>query len=79
MTYSLNETKNLMNIIHRLAVPVTLLLSCATCGQAQEESNGNRLEDVTRDMKVASDHLAKKATDKPTQSHKIPPLANSTP
>jgi len=68
MIYPLNETKNPMNTIHRLAISVTILFGCATCVQAQEESTGNRLEDVTRDMKVASDHLAKKVTEKPTQS-----------
>ncbi|WP_010584949.1 hypothetical protein [Schlesneria paludicola] len=48
-----------------LAIASCLVLSLRV--HAQDEPPPNPLEEVTREMKTASDHLGKKATDKPTQ------------
>ena len=51
---------------------ITLAAAAALCGMftgalAQDDASGTPLEDVTQEMKVATSHLTKKATDKQTQ------------
>jgi hypothetical protein len=55
-----------MKLLNRLTIAVVMTLG--TSSLAQEETGGNRLEEVVREMKVASDHLAKRSTDTPPQT-----------
>jgi hypothetical protein len=52
----------------RISLAVVLLLNFVVSARAQDDATGTPLEDITHDMKVAANHLAKKTTDKPTQS-----------
>lgn len=56
-----------MNSTKHLVLAIACGLAIGFRANAQDEPPPNPLEDVTREMKTASDHLGKKATDKPTQ------------
>ncbi len=56
-----------MNVISRLAIAALICLVASPALQAQNDLEGNPLEEVVHEMKVAGDHLAKKVTDKATQ------------
>lgn len=44
-----------------------VLVSCVRVGLAQDDASGTPLEEVTQEMKVATNHLSRKTTDKQTQ------------
>lgn len=52
----------------RWACAALLVIAAPCFVAAQENATGSPLEEVARDMKVASNHLSKRATDKPTQT-----------
>lgn len=56
-----------MKSISRLAIVLVFVLRGLNALRAQDEPNPNPLDEVTREMKVAAEHLGKRATDKPTQ------------
>jgi hypothetical protein len=49
------------------AIATSILLMTFGAVSAQEEAAGNPLGDVTQEMKLATNHLSKKTTDKQTQ------------
>lgn len=57
----------IMNTFQRIAVVATLVLGSLGSARGQEGAAGTPLEDITQHMKVAANHLSKKATDKPPQ------------
>jgi hypothetical protein len=56
-----------MRSIHHIALAASILFGAAAVVSAQEQAAGNPLEDITQEMKVATNHLSKKTTDKLTQ------------
>jgi len=56
-----------MQAIHRISLAAAFFLGLVASAAAQDDATGTPLEDITHDMKVAANHLSKKATDKPTQ------------
>jgi hypothetical protein len=56
-----------MNTIQRIALSAAFVLSVVASARAQEDATGTPFEDITHDMKVAANHLSKKATHKPAQ------------
>lgn len=56
-----------MKSIRQFALAPAAVLLMASLAAAQDEQAANPLDEVTREMKVASGHLAKTSTDKPTQ------------
>jgi hypothetical protein len=56
-----------MKSLAQFALATTVLFSTVAVSSAQEDAAGSPLEDVTQEMKVASNHLSKKTTDKLTQ------------
>ena len=56
-----------MKSISRFALILAAMFLAQDMASAQDEQPANPLDEVTREMKVASGHLAKTATDKPTQ------------
>jgi hypothetical protein len=56
-----------MKTISRICLAAAFLLGVTISARAQEDATGTPLEDITHDMKVAANHLAKKTTAKPTQ------------
>jgi hypothetical protein len=56
-----------MITISRITLAAAFVLSVAIGARAQEDATGTPLEEITHDMKVASNHLSKKTTARPTQ------------
>ena len=56
-----------MKTISRITLAAAFVLGVAIGARAQEDATGTPLEEITHDMKVASNHLSKKTTARPTQ------------
>jgi hypothetical protein len=56
-----------MRTISRITLAAAFVLGVAIGARAQEDATGTPLEEITHDMKVASNHLSKKTTARPTQ------------
>ena len=56
-----------MKTIFQITLASAFVLGVAIAARAQEDATGTPLEDITHDMKVASNHLSKKTTARPTQ------------
>lgn len=57
-----------MKSLIRIALGISTVCSMGLVACAQDDAAGTPLEGVTQEMKVASNHLSKKATDKRTQT-----------
>src|SRR5262249_54310833 len=56
-----------MKTLSRITLAAAFVLGVAIGARAQEDATGTPLEEITHDMKVASNHLSKKTTARPTQ------------
>ncbi len=56
-----------MKSLTQITLAMTILLNFAAIGSAQDDATGSPLEDITQEMKVATNYLSKKTTDKQTQ------------
>lgn len=56
-----------MKSLARVSFTTMVLFGMTSAVSAQDDATGSPLEDVTQEMKVATNHLSKKTTDKQTQ------------
>jgi hypothetical protein len=62
------QEKTKMKSFMRIALGTSIVFGFAAAASAQDDAAGTPLEGVTQEMKVATNSLAKKATDKRTQT-----------
>lgn len=56
-----------MKSLTQITFATTVVFAAASSLVAQDDATGSPLEDITQEMKVATNHLSKKTTDKQTQ------------